>query len=481
LFQLMQNQNYDYSSTDMSLLVPSLFKYGIRRIAVQRKPDTRVHCVMQNGEVNILTYDKAEDVKCWSVLSTHGQVEDVVILPEIGGDDSVYYVIKRAINYDGMPLDFNFQYTGEGRVPREIVFRNIGYTGAFGSGMANTWAVKLFGSSNVDSIVNNGLASGIGFEINPNELYYGNGRNIHEIVVRNLGYIGALGQQKEVEWLWTQYGTRILDEVFTEEITYPYYGTGRNPTEIAIRYLGYSGEIQSYASYLLNTYGTDDIETAIYRLSSLTNPNGNNINTATEYPDYLFTRHLEKLTSQDECVGGLINKLCDSHIEFSSATATNVVTGLDHLNGHYVTAWGNKKYLGLYRVVGGSITVSENVTYAVAGLYYSAFYKSTKLSYAAALGTALGQRKKVAGVALILKDTHAQGIKYGSTVDLQDMPLIEDADLVDQNKIWNEYDKERITMPAEYNTDSRLYLAAYAPKPCTVLGAIVTVETNDKI
>jgi hypothetical protein len=485
VFELAQNQNYDYSASELSLLVPSLFAAGVRRVAVQKKPDTRIHCVMRDGKVNILTYDKAEDVKCWTTFATKGQVEDVVILPSTYGDDKVYYTVHRALDYDGFPFDFHFQYNGTGRNERERMFRKIGYTDAFGDGMADAWALKVYGTTDIDAIINSGDAAGVGLEIDKSQLFWGGGRNLEEVAIRLNGYTGAFGQNNELDWLATRYGTEDINELYTETITSDlYYGTGRNIYEVGVRYLGYTGAFGAGGDteYLMKNYATSDANEAIYRYAMLTNPLGNKSASTGDVSLYHSARYLERLVSDEECIGETITRLSDSHVEFSSNIATTNITGLSHLNGHHVVVWGNRKYLGYYQVSSGSITINESTRYAIVGIPYAAFYKSAKLAYAAGLGTGLGQKKKVGGVSFILKNTHARGLKYGDAANnLQSMPFVEDGVIVDSNKIWQSYDKERIPMPSNFNTDSRLCLAAYAPRPCTVLGAIITVETNDKI
>jgi hypothetical protein len=46
-------------------------------MAIQRKPDTRVHCVREDGMVAILVHDGAEDVSCWTVAETGDGAETV--------------------------------------------------------------------------------------------------------------------------------------------------------------------------------------------------------------------------------------------------------------------------------------------------------------------------------------------------------------------------------------------------------------------
>lgn len=91
---------YDYALRDLSQLVPDIGSPGIVRMAIQRQPDTRIHCVRSDGTVAICVIDKNEEVICWSTVETDGDVEDVVVMPAASGvlDDYVYYVVKRTIN-----------------------------------------------------------------------------------------------------------------------------------------------------------------------------------------------------------------------------------------------------------------------------------------------------------------------------------------------------------------------------------------------
>lgn len=190
-------------------------------------------------------------------------------------------------------------------------------------------------------------------------------------------------------------------------------------------------------------------------------------------------RYLEKWAKEDECIGAAVTRLADSFVLYSGASTTSI-TGLDHLEGESVVVWGNTKPLGTYTVSGGSITLSEAVTSAVVGLYYSASYKSSKLAYAANLGTALCQTKKLNKLGLILANTHAQGVQYGPDFDnLDDLPGVESGITVTDDTIHTAYDEDMFEFNGEWDTDSRLCLFAEAPKPCTVLAAVMAIQTND--
>ena len=95
LFELLYDvQVNDYTPTELTLLVPELNDAGIVHVAVQTKPDVRIHCVRSDGTSGILIYDRAENVICWVEKETVGQIEDVVVLPGVG-EDQVYELVFR--------------------------------------------------------------------------------------------------------------------------------------------------------------------------------------------------------------------------------------------------------------------------------------------------------------------------------------------------------------------------------------------------
>jgi hypothetical protein len=85
-----------YEAENQSVYVPDLKIAGIVKIAVQRQPDTRIHCILADGTVAVLVFDEAETVSCWLLVSTDGFVEDVTVLPG-AIEDQVYYTVKRTL------------------------------------------------------------------------------------------------------------------------------------------------------------------------------------------------------------------------------------------------------------------------------------------------------------------------------------------------------------------------------------------------
>ena len=96
LYQLVYSidQN-DYESRDLTLAVPDLHEVGIVDIAVQRQPDTRIHCIRADGTAGVLVFDQSENVLCWVEVETDGEIEDCCVLPGVQ-EDRVTYTVNRS-------------------------------------------------------------------------------------------------------------------------------------------------------------------------------------------------------------------------------------------------------------------------------------------------------------------------------------------------------------------------------------------------
>jgi hypothetical protein len=80
-----------------------------------------------------------------------------------------------------------------------------------------------------------------------------------------------------------------------------------------------------------------------------------------------------------------------------------------------------------------------------------------------------------------MADTHAQGLEYGpDATHLDNLPLIEKGASVDVDSVWDSYDNETFPFPGTWDTDSRVYLKATAPRPCTLLALVVGWNTHEK-
>lgn len=191
-------------------------------------------------------------------------------------------------------------------------------------------------------------------------------------------------------------------------------------------------------------------------------------------------RYLERWAIESEGRGGTTNKLADC-FTYETGVSKSIITGLSRFEGLDVILWGNGKDLGAYTVSGGSITPSETVTSYCVGLGYGATFKSSKLAYAASMGTALNQTKKILQLGIIARDLHMNGITYGPILGTEnDLPKTKDSEVVDSDTVYEEYDEETFPFGGHWDTDSRLIIKATAPRPATLLAAIIGIQTNDK-
>lgn len=190
-------------------------------------------------------------------------------------------------------------------------------------------------------------------------------------------------------------------------------------------------------------------------------------------------RFLEKWALQSDCVGGTLNKQADAFYIYSGAP-TNTIT-VAHLPSTSVVVWGDGKYQGTFTTsAGGVVTLPAGVTVsnAVVGLGYQARFKSTKMSEQP---QELTQKKRIDHIALVMKDTHYQGVQFGQDYTTMDyLPLTEGEAVTPADTVWATYDQTSIELDGIYDSDARLCLVANAPLPCTVVALKLDKTVHEK-
>ena len=198
-------------------------------------------------------------------------------------------------------------------------------------------------------------------------------------------------------------------------------------------------------------------------------------------------RYLEEMAQIADTNGGAVTKLADAYKWIVNAPASATVTGLSHLEGQQVCVWAdgidvgtNPDYTYIYTVSGGQITLAAPATNVVVGIPYVAEFLSMKLgSPTQSIQNVLNHYKNINHIGLVLAYVHPKGLRFGSAPDyLDDMPEQEKSKTVDPNVIRQAYDEQVMEFPGHWDTDTRLYLRAQAPRPCTVLGVDVSMEVT---
>ena len=197
-------------------------------------------------------------------------------------------------------------------------------------------------------------------------------------------------------------------------------------------------------------------------------------------------RYLEKWAKETECRGGTLNKQADAFITYIGSPVT-VISGLSHLEGQSVIAWADGVDLSpgasgsqiTFTVSGGAITLPTPVQNAVVGLPYTAQWQSAKLGMQPSLAqTLLNQQKRISHIGVVAAWLHPLGIQFGPDFShLDDMPGIEKG--VPVTAVRTEYDEQEFPFPGTWDTDARLCIVGQAPRPATLLAAVVDLEIHN--
>lgn len=198
-------------------------------------------------------------------------------------------------------------------------------------------------------------------------------------------------------------------------------------------------------------------------------------------------RYLERWAFQSECLGDTTCKLGDSYVTYSGAATTTITAA--HLASENVVVWADGEDVGTsstwtqtYTLDGaGQATLPTAVTAYMVGLPYEADFKGGKLlELASQMPTPLTQMKAIRSLGLIMANVHPKGLRFGRDLvaaNMDDLPELEAGTTVDQNTMRTAYDEDPIIFPGSWGTDERLCMKAAAPRPVTVMAAIMEIES----
>lgn len=201
-------------------------------------------------------------------------------------------------------------------------------------------------------------------------------------------------------------------------------------------------------------------------------------------------RYLEKMALESEGRGGTTNKLADSFVVYSGPPIT-IITGLSNLEGQQVVVWADGVDVGtdasrnlIYTVTGGSITLAAAAANVCVGLPYNAMFKSAKLYEAInGVGSMLARQKNIRQLSALMADVHPKGLRFGPDFNnLDDLPevylgrnLAEEGSL---DTIISEYTDQTWSFLQSWDVDTRLCMRADAPRPVTVIAAVMDYEMD---
>jgi hypothetical protein len=74
-----------------------------------------------------------------------------------------------------------------------------------------------------------------------------------------------------------------------------------------------------------------------------------------------------------------------------------------------------------------------------------------------------------------------RSLRYGRDFNhLYPLPLTVNGATVDPNSIWSALDSDPFIFAGSWDTDARLCLQAQSPRPCTILAAVIGMQTSER-
>jgi hypothetical protein len=478
----------DYEAFELTLLVPDLLAAGVVSIAVQRQPDTRIHCVLADGRVGILTYEPQEEVICWSKwqgdTGTGAAVEKAMVLPGVS-EDAVFYHVRRTIN--GATRRYLEKWAMESECTGDTGLSWImdcakSYTDTGRSAIITGYAhlagerVVVWADDTGQALAGKDLSP----DVNGVQTLYtvdtGSGTVVvYEDIVPTMTAATTNGvtisassenaSNNGESW-------RAFDDSLATawEDTGDYNGVSSLPSWVKVDFG--AGNALAAAAYAIRASSSS---LALDNAPRSWNFQGNDVDTGSE-------ASWTTLDTGGDQTGWAVSERrvftvgAPAAYRFYRLLVNEIAGGGDNTIDLTIGE------IELFARAADGVTLSEAVHHAVAGLPYKADWKSTKLAYAAEAGTALAQMKRSDKIGFVLHETHNNGLFFGSdSGNLDPLPRSVDGAVVDADKIHGHFDKAAMPFPGLWDTDSRIHLRAKAPRPVTVLAAVPTVQTNEKV
>lgn len=417
---------------DMNVLYPEITKSGIVDLEYQKEPDDIIWCVLGDGRLIGLTYDREQNIYGWHqhpVAGRDAKVEAVQIIPSPNGDlDDVWLVVSRTIEGD-FPYELALeaggslltegadQLTTEDDVNRTQRF--IEYIGqSLEEGEDIQGAGYLDASLEFNAVVFADLFLGDGYQT-------AGSTNVSATVTSSL----EIASEAD-EFITAENGDLI-------SINDPVFLAGDVGREIVYRYYDETNELWRSARAEITT-----------------------------------------VIDQESALVTIVAAFPDDDVPFNEwrLTATTL-RGLWHLEGETVSALADGQEVKNLVVTDGAVTMPFPTSRATIGYPYTSTLATQRIEAGAAMGTAQAKVKRIHKCGLRLYASLGGKVGPGPT----NLDLIQYRTL---NDFMNEVpplltgDTDVFAFPGGYETDGRIWVVADQPLPMTVIALYPEMETQ---
>ena len=167
----------------------------------------------------------------------------------------------------------------------------------------------------------------------------------------------------------------------------------------------------------------------------------------------------------------------DSSIEYSGI-ATNVITGLEHLEGLEVGVLANYSVHPNRTVTGGQIELDYEATHAYVGIPFTSKLKVLPIQAPSQTGTSQGKLRKIVRIDAYLLDSI--GLTYGQTLDSLEFPVSfrESGWIMGQSPVlFTGF--VQLTDDKAFTRDSQFYIVQDQPYPLNILSLAPILKINE--
>ena len=447
-----------YVAPDLTLLSEHITKTGIIEFVYQQEPDSVLWCVLTDGTLLGMTYQRDQEVIAWhrhilggvsDTASTQAQVESVAIIPASADDgagiDEVYIAVKRRIN-------------GADRRHIERITTGLELTQTqeqaffIDSGLSLNSPITISAATAADPVVV--TASSHGFS-NTDTVKIRDVKGMTQINNRSFivaskdtntfslvpdanaisAGISAITQANPAVVTATAHGLADGDKIYIDNVA--------GMTQV-------NGLVFTVAGKTTNTIQLSGINSSGY--GSYTS--GGNI------------RHVENGSSHTAYISG-----------GTARVETTSITGLDHLEGQVVSILGDGAVQPNKTVASGAITLTTKASIVHVGLPYTSKLVTLNLEAGSADGTAQSKTKRINELTVRLD--RSLGMSAGSegqTLDI--VPFRDSSDAMDSAPDLFTGDK-RLPYPHGYETSGNIEIQQTQPLPQNIISLISKINTNN--
>jgi len=98
-----------FISPPLTILAEDIANSGIKDIAFQTRPDSILWCVLNDGDIAALTYQREQEIFGWSLQTTDGDFESIAKIPTESGEDEIWVEVERTIDNSSVRYIEQFQ------------------------------------------------------------------------------------------------------------------------------------------------------------------------------------------------------------------------------------------------------------------------------------------------------------------------------------------------------------------------------------